>query len=287
MFNSLKNKITEIIHNNEQENIDYVGINIDENNNLKYKIYYFDYCKSNNNIDKYSNYLLNKLINNQLVNESGPVDDNGLGRFRCDLKIKGVNDKEMIEIIDILSEETFLSKNNIDEIIKLSQMKVLDIPNTKYAALYYLGFIIEDDIIKALKLHFMTRTEQKYQASYNNEYYKEYLRKLNIKEINNLLDKSKSILLDKTGNLYLIGVDYYQNDIKKYKVYFHFDYYKVRDIIKYINNRTIQNELSKIDEFVEEIGHLKFCILAFCIDTNNKFSLNLYFKLKQEGVTNV
>lgn len=286
MYELLESKVKKIKENNEQDLVDYVGINIDTQKNVKYKIYYYEKCNSNKELDIKTPQIIKELKQKDLISVDIPVDDNNSKISRYELSIKAIEDEKILELIKILSKHTNLVKNNLNEILNLSKMEVFPNSNKHYASLYFLGLIQEDEQITATKFHFMTRREINYKTVYDNNYYLEYLKTINKEEMDILIKLATKMLENKIGNLHLMGVDYFTNKSNKYKIYFKLNNKNIQDIKNIIQNFQIENirnilqELEEIEKFLIKIKSLKFSIIAICYDKQNGFSINLYFKIK-------
>ena len=286
MYDLLEKKIDVIKKNNEQELIDYVGINIDTQKNKKYKIYYYEQCKSNKGLDLQIPEIIQNLKKENLVSVDIPVDDNNSKISRYELSIKAIEDEDILKLIKILSESTHLVKDNLEEIINLSKMQVFPNSNKNYVALYFLGLIHENNKITATKFHYMTRKEINYKTVYDNEYYLKYLQDMNREELDFLIQLSRKMLNDNIGNLHLMGVDYFENKCNKYKIYFKLKDKKIEDIKDIFLNFKIEKienileELEIVEKFLKKVGSLNLSIIALCYDKINGFSVNLYFKIK-------
>lgn len=280
-LNILKIKLDHIINTNKFNSVDYVGINIENSPYIKYKIYYVDTHAMNNA----ESMPFKSLIKKELVSFVCPVDDNNnLDIDRYDLKLKERSNIPINVMLQEFSNVSTAIKNNLSEIYEIAKMKVIEEENFDYASLYFVGVLLKNKQIEAMKFHFMTRRQTLHENVYDNNYYIDYLHQLDIYCFNTVLKIGQDIIESELGNLHLIGVDYFEDSTKKYKIYIKNTLCTVNQLADQLGKYSIKNIQSIIDTlkevklFFNDYPTLYFDGLSLCCDTNDIFSVNLYFK---------
>lgn len=290
MYEILREKILEIKRNNDEKNVDCIGINLNQNGEIKYKIYYLNEPKSSFKEKSNDNFMsiLKEWEETKMIKKPMMIDDNNSGINRMEINLPLNDDIKVKYLIDKLCEITDLAKENKDEIIKFSKMKVLEDVSFSMAALYYLGFIEKNNEIDALKIHYATRKEKNYKTLYDDKYFIDYMKKINIKELNNAITYVEKLLESSLGHLQLVGADYFKNGLKKYKVYLKVENQNFENInseikkFDFVKKDAIATEIDKCKDFILNLTDAKLFLtyVAICYDEKNKNSINLYFDLQ-------
>jgi hypothetical protein len=270
------------------ENVDYIGLNIDESLQEKYdfKVYY----KNQVSIQIESK-IVNKLRNLDMVRFVTFVQDGieGEKRQRYDIGLKNRNNKKMLELIKEFESETCLMKENRDEIIRMSSMKINENTNFKLASLYFLGYIQKDEVIEVLKLHYLNRECEEPDIIHKNviyadSYYLDYVRQVDIPEMKELADIVEVLLRKGGGHLWMMGTDYAISGDKKYKIYIKgFQEVLFEEMNDYFSGDvkwgSLRNKIGLIKKWFLDHEEYFWEGIAFCIENGN-LSLNFYFCFK-------
>jgi|GEM_PF-5844829 hypothetical protein len=156
--------------------------------------------------------------------------------------------------------------------------------DSKYS-FYSLGFLYQKKKLETIKLYFKTRTENVDGTFFYDKLYYNCIKK----EFDDFLNKSEDIIVKKYlknefVNIYIYAIDYYKT-YTKYKIYFKtkdrkpifWNYFK-----NFIVNETeliiTEEQNNYVKKHIEKHG-LEEALegFAYCIDSNKKRSLNLYF----------
>ena len=134
--------------------IDYIGINIAENNSSLYefKVYYAEEY-SLNIVHPFIDFLLEKemLYYREKVNNA----KNGIQRI--DIALKNRNNQNILSMFEWLTVNTSMFAKIQTEVKKLAQMKITELKNFDYSSLYHVSFVSQNEKIKVLKFHFLNR----------------------------------------------------------------------------------------------------------------------------------
>jgi len=259
--------------------IDYWGVNIYSDKKFECKLY-----ENNTNVESDSIGFIDKIRSCGVISRISYIENSAhTNTFRVDISLKNRTEHNMISLYDTLKSETALIENNMDEILKLSLMKVSKQPELKYASMYFVGFLYRN-AVKAVKFHFITRNIDK--NIFDNEYYLDYLSNVNIKEIEICRKYIQSYLERSGGNMWMTGVDYFDSAKTKYKVF-------IKDVslevLKYINEdidllkkvsndskERMHHEIEMFRRYLSINNNIHFSGIAVCCDSDENISFNFY-----------
>lgn len=258
--------------------LDYLGINFSEANSKPvFKIYYAT------RVSPYREHPLIKfLYGRDMLRDFAMVKDTISSRYlRLDIAIKNRNDQNMTALFNELNSMTNLFDECKDEIIYLSDMRMTDAEEYRYASLYHLGLTQQDNVIESLKWYCFLRWCENPEvpgknSQYRDEYYLDFLRKTNIGEFKQLIPYIEKILESCGGHLWIGAVDVKENGYRKYKIYVK-DPENFYDKMNIILDKKVQQQLSDLSSWHMEHEEFEFNGLALCLDTEGEFSINTYY----------
>lgn len=264
------------------DNVDLMGINYSVSaNEYDFKIYYYPFncigCTSqaDNAIIKYTERKgMNRFY--WKVQDTKSIRD-----YICLYNRTDVNVCELIKEISI--QYPFV---DLEEIKKLSKMKITNADNSNYSSLYILGF--KNSTIlggQTVGIEWITRKcpdpdDIGYNYNYDDNYFDSFLVKHNNKYF---LDIRKKISLLNNSNLHywVFAIDY-AKDKSKYKIYLKGDECRTlapgTNILKSIFPEINIKVIEEIDNFSKKHTELFLYGFAVCVDTEEKWSVNFYFK---------
>lgn len=266
-----------------KEDIDFIGLNISQNGDIEFKIYpipddniYKDSAKSS--VEKFL--LHNNLCRCKCFAYS-------LFGERSYVAIKDKSKENIEKLFEELSNHHSYINKNIDEIKKISLMKVSDDSEHCFSSLHMIGEKSMKKDNNILNVEWITRkmsdpNNPGFDYKYDNMYYLNYLDSLNIKSFSCLCDFVRNYLLNDIVNgklhVWLVAVDYILNEKKKYKIYFKCDSeYKFPLDHIILNIVSDKKELpNQINEFLNIHNELSVYGFAIGIDFDNSISLNCY-----------
>ena len=289
--NIVEEKFEKFIRDNnvilDSKVIDYIGINVMESayNEKKFKAY----LKHNYSV-KDNNTLVNWLDEREMIRYISSVQDkNDKRRKRCDIGLKNRSNSNMQDLFKVLSKETILSKSNLEEIIKLSKMKVTNLHDFDYAGLYFLGFVEVEKKIKMVKTHYINREcnnpdvlHKNYK--YNDDYFLKYIDTISDCKLKILKPFIKQIINECGANLWMFGVDFSSMN-NKYKIYLKnvADVYNVLSKV-FDDNRFIylRKRISDLAVWNEQYTEWYCEGVALGANSRDEYSINFYYKLRVE-----
>lgn len=272
---------------NNISDIEYIGINFNNVgiNEANFKIYYKTTRSLNNDIS-----LLQPLIKRNIVHALNKIDDIKFSKCtRYEIGLQNRTNTNMLWLYHWIENifPQIIRKQN--EIIKCIDIRCSDLNDYCYASMYFLGLIVEDNVndidVKALKLHYILR-----KLSNPDKIGKNYvvdkidimskLERLNIKEINYLLEILNPLLEKYDVELWMLATDYFKKGNTKYKIYLKFITNEFLFKLGFTMREKGLNILSSyIEAYVKWITkHPKLEVygIAICYDTDNGWSINLY-----------
>ena len=272
----LNNKIEHDI-----SNIDFLGLNIFEKSQelpVEFKAYYQpqDITKIRSEDPEVIHFLY----------------ENNMVKFRCPVSGTRINRSYVVlKNLSYLNLKNF--KNKLLEILPSFEKKLEEIPaiipkkKNLYLPIHILAIKLDGQYGDAINLEWMLRDYLDYEANiykYNDEYYISYIESLKSKDFNYLITFIKKMYGDaiKVGrlHLWLMGIDYFTNDISKYKLYLKIDEYNLQIpnlLREYFEDNNCTDIIIGVNEFIKIHCELKLYGIAICIDTNRIKSINMYF----------
>lgn len=266
-----------------EEDIDFIGLNVSANGDIEFKVYpipddniYKDFVKSG--VEKFL--LYNDLCRCKCFAYS-------LFGERSYVAIKDKSKENIEKLFEELSNHHSYINKNIDEIKKISLMKVSDDSEYCFSSLHMIGEKSMKNDNNILNIEWITRkmpdpNNPNFDYKYDDVYYLNYLDSLDIKLLSCLCDFVRNNFFDYITNgklhVWLVAVDYYSNDEKKYKIYLKCDSkfkFRMDDIISNIVSDK-KEVLKQINEFLNIHNELSMYGFAIGIDSNNSISLNCY-----------
>lgn len=271
--------------------IDYIGVNIAENNSSLYefKVYYAEEY-SLNIVHPFIDFLLEKdmLCYREKVNN----EKNGIKRI--DIALKNRNNKNILSMFEWLTVNTSMFTRIQTEVKRLAQMKITDLKDFDYSSLYHVSFVAQNEKIKVIKFHFLNRICQDPNAidiniRYDNRYYLEYLSMCNLLNFDKVLNTVNLLIKNYGGNLWMTGVDYTDNnDYLKYKIYIK----NIPDFYKALTDTFLLKGFDETSDIIQKIKciedwnkeHFEFiCVgVAIGVDVQDEFIINFYFQYDEK-----
>ena len=270
----------------QKQMVDFFGINVSENKrNDIFKLYLKGIFSES--IDyPFITYLKKK----DMIRYVTEVKDNQINEMaRIDIGIKNRTDKNMEDLFEWLRLNYSAFRQNENEIISKSKMKIIPLKGYTYASMYFIGASSFQNDNEILKFHYYTGYISNpdnllSDLQFEDDYYLDYIKQIGTNELNRLTDMAAILLSKGCGNMWVIGIDYTIAGAKKYKIYLR----NVNDCVyDYLNNILTQYAFSKLAEKVMEImdwnkEHVEYIIkgIAICMDKNQMVSINFYFELQ-------
>lgn len=204
--------------------------------------------------------------------------------MRIDLALKNRTDAGMENLFTMLRRENELFAECEQTVRCLAGMCVTDEPGCSLASLYHLGSIEHGDRKQLLKFHFFTRWCQNHNypgknSEYRDAYYLEYLRNTGIAEYRRVAEISEVILQCCGGHLLTAGMDVGTDGYRKYKLYVKRPAELYRKLLDYTDIQ-FSRDIQEVIAWNEKYPEYKVEIVAFCLDTDGVFSINLYYGLR-------
>jgi len=271
------------------DTIDFIGINIDiETEKYCVKTYYAPISCL-----KYSPNMTNKILSYTTKNEMNRffwiVRDEI--RIREYIALKNRTNRNMSGLYELLEQYSYIKKN-ISEIKRMSEMKFTDKSNNKYASLYILGIKGEKEEM-IINFEWFTRKcpdpdDAGYMYKYDDIYFLDYLDKIDIHEYNILSKMARKLLSIYNLHLWCFASDYFPDMNVKHKIYFKGELENIsfKEICEVTGNNVKESIINELDGFKKYHNELKLYGFAFCMDSNGKFSINSYYRLKQGVLLN-
>lgn len=265
------------------DTIDYIGINI--GNAISSKVYYKKETDPILFMRKKHVDLREALLKCSCFINS--IDDHN-SQERYAIMLKEMHDDQVEHLLDKLYEHWEYNTSMQNEVKSFAQLPISEKPEHLLSSWHQLELILNNQDIEALKFYFMTREAYSCIEKYNDDKFIKYLEKLNIDLLTVPLRYAKTICNHKYANLRLVGVDYYKDNHNKYKIYLRCnnndnDLHSIfKEFFKYLNLDEIrQAEVINILNLFSNTLYVD--IIAFCIDSTQKLSINLYFACKNKG----
>ena len=267
----------ETLQRTEKEYIDFWGINFTDapEKELKLKTY------QSGKISENTGHPLIKFLNERgmLMHFADVIDGSGKKQIRLDTSLYHRNDFNMEELFGYLQEKAQFLEVYIKDVKYLSRMKITDIENYNYAALYHVGVAEENGITNLVKFHFFTRwcadPNHFYKYGYHDEEYLEYVRSVDIIQYEMLASKAEYLLEKCGGHMWMIGMDISAQK-RKYKIYLkdvNNIYQQLMDIVGVEGKK----HLKEISEWNSIHKECRVAGIALALDTDNVSSVNLYY----------
>jgi len=274
----------------ETKYIDYIGINTTVNSETPFifKLYYApEIC---NNI---SHKLITLLSEMDMIRYFTCIQDNNVTKqkIRFDIGLRKRTDDNIIKLLDILESYANYFRSRRTQVEMLSKMKITDSVLESLASLYFVGLIEENHRIKNLKFHFLNRWCESSDVigknhQYKDRYYIQFLRKLDIPELQHILDLIECVLSEVDGHLWMTGVDYEVDGKIKYKQYVKCSSNTLLcKLIDYCRKNSRWNgivwQLIEIYDWYQHQNELTLDGFAACESTIGALSFNFYFRIKK------
>lgn len=271
--------------------IDYIGINISENNipNYEFKVYYAEEYSLN-----IEHPFIDFLLEKELLCYREKVNNEKNGIKRIDIALKNRNNKNILSLFEWLTENTSMFARIQTEVKSLSKMKITELEDFDYSSLYHVSFVAQNEKIKVIKFHFLNRMCQDpnvigINIRYDNRYYLDYLSMCDLPNFNKVLNTVNLLIKNHGGNLWMTGADYTDDhDFLKYKIY-------IKNIPNFYRALTDTFLLKGFDDtsgMIQKIKcveawnkkHIEFiCVgVAIGVDVQDEFIINFYFQYDEK-----
>lgn len=287
-FNNFKNDLDLPI---DMGVVDYIGINIAENNNSLYefKIYYAEEFSLG-----ITHPFIDFLFEKKMLGYRERVNNEKNGIKRIDIALKNRNNKNILSMFEWLTVNTSMFAKIQAEVKRLAQMKITELRDFNYSSLYHVSFVAQNEKIKVIKFHFLNRICQDpdilgINIRYDNGYYSDYLSMCNLFNFGKVLNAVNLFIKNHGGNLWMTGVDYTDNsDYLKYKIYIKdiSDFYGALTdtflLIGFDKTSGIIQKIKCVEEWNKE--HSEFiCVgVAIGVDVQDEFIINFYFQYDEK-----
>lgn len=270
------------------ENVEYFGLNFAEDQDSEpiYKVYYTT-KKSRATIPN----LLKVLEKRNMIRAINKIDDTiNKGCIRYEVGLGNRTNLNMEFIYNWIFEQFSFVQSRKIEIEKFCNLKCSNLKDYRYAALYYIGMIIDfcspcQVNPKAIKLHYLLReckNPEKIGKDFlvDNVHIFEQLNELQIYGLHQLVYAVSKMLHNNEAELWMVAVDYYNNDVTKYKIYFKkFSESVYENMIAVFREFDCIYLVTQVENYIKWISfhpELERYGIAICLDSNNKWSVNFY-----------
>lgn len=270
------------------ETVDFIGINYAINtNNYTFKTYYFPNSCINSS-PKTSNSIISYTTNNKMNRFYWQVRDSLV--IREYISLFNRTNINICNLINFMAQRYTFINENLSEINELSKMNITNNTNYNYSSLYIIGFkeSFNEEDSEVVGIEWLTRKcpdpdDIGYEYFYDDKYFANYLKKLNIKAFLFILDKL-SVFINNDLHFWVFAIDYSKKK-KKYKIYLKGQSCKSlmpgNEILKNLFPDIYANIIAELDQFYIIHKELYLYGFALCIDTNENWSVNFYFKLNK------
>ena len=256
-------------------NIDFIGMNFD-NTSIFLKAY-FD--RKNSILDNST--IVSFLKSREMIRYYESVSESCLQyEYRVDIALKNRNNRNMKSFFFFFKKNSALFAKNERVILRLSSLKITDLPDFYYSSLYFFGYKRIGNIFHSLKFHFYTKSCQNPEYPNMGGFYqdKEYLEKLktiNIPEFYPIFPVVEKLLDTGLGHLWMIGLDI-DNIGNKYKIYLK-NPCDDTSLVTQVVNQTIGIDIAPAFDWLA--NHEEYCYtgIAICVGITGKLSVNIYF----------
>ena len=285
IYNEFRARHTDV---QNQEFVEYLGINFSEEGDTPpvFKAYYTT-AKSIQQIPA----VLQPLMDRDMIHALNKIDDTvNRGCVRYEVGLKKRTNINMAFVDHWIGELFPEIEPHRDEINRFYSIKCVDDEEYQHASLYFLGLIIDTESpsiskTKAIKLHYLLR-----QCSDPDRIGREYkvdipyflgvLADLKIPEIGQLCDLVGALLEVAGGELWMAAVDYYRNDLNKYKIYIKkFSgtiYDEMISRFHILGRPHLAEQIAVYQDWIFRHPELERYGIAFCLDTQKVWSVNFY-----------
>lgn len=265
------------------KSVDYLGLNLSERSGCKpvFKVYY-----SNKFSSGMEHPLIQFLLERGMLRYFASVSDTlHPSCFRMDIALKARTDDNINALFEQLGSMGRIFPSCENEIRKIARMKITALPSYSMAALYHLGFVQNEHDVELLKFHFFTRWCEDpdipgKNSEYRDDFYLDHLKNSGIPQYKQLAERMERALKLAGGHLWMAGMDIGRQDYRKYKLYLK-------------NPNPIYEELSglfheNMGKQLKDAASWQLCHpelscegAAFCLDSKEHFTINLYYGLDE------
>ena len=268
--------------------VEYLGVNFSGARYIPpvFKAYYTT-AKSMQQIPA----VLQPLVDRDMIHALNKIDDTvNCGCARYEIGLKNRTNANMAFIDRWIGELFPEIERYRDEVNRFYSIKCVEDEDYQYAALYFLGLIMEMDSsnssqTKAIKLHYLLRRcsdPNKIGKAYtvDTSYFLGVLAGLEIPELHQLCDLTSALLEVAGGELWMVAVDYYRNGLNKYKIYiknFSDEIYEGMITLFYtLDCAHLAEQIATYRDWIFWHPELERYGIAFCLDTQKVWSVNFY-----------
>lgn len=297
----------------EYHNIDYIGVCLDADDSVpcRFKMYWSDHCSA-----PFDHWLTRWLKEHRMLQYIETVEHSGrTGKYQSDMRIGSRTDSNMQHLFSALADHEPAFSQNEELIRTISKMPVTTGKNYLYASLYFLGAIYTGtDSSEMLKFHWINRFCQDPDALseniwYNDSIYLEYLRALPDEHYLLPARHAEAVLKACSCHLWMTGLDVMGNGWKKYKLYVKY-FHDLCPVLSGLFSQEapqrdgIQGEdlqgdgmqgkglhalagkADRLCRWLRTHPELEPAGCAFCLDTDGKYSVNLYYGIQESYFEN-
>lgn len=269
------------------DTVDFIGFNFNLSSN-KYELKEYAFPISClENTPQTNNFIINYANSRNMVRffwtARGFNSDNSQRYYIC---LMNRNNNNVLDLLNQLGSEYPVIKNNFTEIIKLSNMKICEDTLFQYSSFYLLAFKDSERFSSnTVGIEWLTRKcpdsdDIGFNYSYDDAYFSNYLEEIQINDFLKINDKLKPFV-GVDLHYWFFAIDY-SGTKKKYKIYLKGDRFSKLlpgiDVMKVLFPETKQRIIQEMDCFIQAHKDLVFYGIALCVDTEENWSINYYFK---------
>lgn len=270
--------------------VEFIGINL--NNNIN-KPYSFKRYYRINRKDIPLSFFIKNLNERKMIHSINCIDDSlyrKVIRFEIALanRVNENMDWLFVTLKDILPDIINKNLNNILQ--KLSPIKITGDKLYEKAAIFFIGFIMNNEYsslmdIHAFKLYYLLRhcsstNDIGSNFIFDNDFFISKLKRSGIKQFIILSDIIKQLIKISGCNLSIAAVDFLRNGTMKYKIYIkdcHTEtYITLAELFTSIGEYYLANQIIEYNNWITTHLELKQYGIAVCIDSNSLYTINIY-----------
>lgn len=262
-------------------NIDFLGINIGEDG-IHVKCY-----KNPVQPQEAQNPYITQFIQTDCCSFVTPIHrEDG---YEEDIRLKNKTDDNMQSLFSLLKGLRAEFSDYEEEVRRLSAMPVCSLPKHKYASMFYMCIVQNDEKPTKYKFHYITRMCRDPDCISKNMVYMDsmylgYIEALKSKELNVCTGIVRNFLSIADSNLWTVGSDYdFEKGVNKYKVYIKCNNTSASDIIASLLQslteefaQVVKDKLYEVEEFIISQIHTYIYGFGVCCDSKMRPSLNIY-----------
>ncbi|MDO5137782.1 MAG: hypothetical protein Q4D71_04900 [Oscillospiraceae bacterium] len=284
---SYRNFIEDALQGTHPSQVEYFGINFHEQRGTSpiFKCYYSTE-KSLQDADE----ILQPFFKRDMIHALNRIKDtHHSGKFRYEIGLRNRNDENMLWMYKWIRQSFALSQRQQIELEQMKQWTCCSQNTYRYAALYYLGFITNEQRcfpLEAIKPHYILRTcedPEKIGKNYSVDTKRiiEFLKALEIPAFTTLAG-ILSPIVGEDNELWMAAMDFFArpSTTTKYKIYLKdrggILLSALENIVLSLGLHVIAEQLAAFATWLDGNEELELYGVAMCLTEDGKWSVNCY-----------